>query len=63
MRLIHEPNIDNPDAFYEELIAGQRDLRDEQAELFQARLLLVLANHIGDRGVLSEAIQAARRGL
>ncbi len=63
MRLIHEPNIDKPDAFYEELIAGQRDLRDEQAELFQAKLLLVLANHIGDREVLSEAIQTARRGL
>jgi len=61
MTLRLEPNIPDPDGFYEELIGMQRDLDDEQAALFQARLLLVLANHIGDRAVLTQALQAARR--
>ena len=37
-----------------------RDLNDEQATWFQARLVLVLANHVGDRAVLSQAIALAR---
>ncbi len=60
MTLKLEPNLSDPDGFYEELIGCQRDLSDEQAELFQARLLLVLANHVGDRRVLSEAMRVAR---
>ncbi|GAB4561609.1 MAG: DUF2783 domain-containing protein [Rhizobacter sp.] len=60
MTLNLEPNLSDPDGFYEELIGYQRDLNDEQAELFQARLLLVLANHVGDRRVLSEAMRVAR---
>jgi len=63
MPLIRESNLVDPDGFYEELIASQRDLTDEQAELFQAKLLLVLANHVGDRSVLREAIATARRAL
>jgi len=60
MTLRLELNLSDPDGFYEELIACQRDLSDEQAELFQARLLLVLANHVGDRQILSEAMRVAR---
>lgn len=60
MTLKLEPNLSDPDGFYEELIGCQRDLSDEQAELFQVRLLLVLANHVGDRRVLSEAMRVAR---
>jgi hypothetical protein len=63
MTLIREPNIPDPDGFYEALIASQRELTDEQAERFQAKLLLVLANHVGDREVLDEAMRVARRGL
>jgi len=59
MALNLEPNLIDPDGFYEELIACQRDLSDDEAELFQARLLLVLANHVGDRQVLSEAMRVA----
>jgi len=59
MPLNLEPNLIDPDGFYEELIACQRDLSDDEAELFQARLLLVLANHVGDRQVLSEAMRVA----
>jgi hypothetical protein len=56
-------NLLDADGFYEELIETQRDLSDAQAELFSAKLVLLLANHIGDRQVLSEALQAARAGL
>ncbi|MFM2066637.1 MAG: hypothetical protein RLZZ584_1546 [Pseudomonadota bacterium] len=54
-----DPNLSDPDGFYEALIHCQRELGDEAAELFQARLLLVLANHIGDRAVLSQAMKVA----
>ena len=63
MTLRHDPNIPDPDGFYEELIACVQDLDDARAERFQAKLLLVLANHVGDREVLREAMQTARRGL
>ena len=63
MTLTLESNMVDPDGFYEELIGCQRDLGDEQAELFQAKLLLVLANHVGDRQVLSAAMRVAREGL
>ena len=59
MSLIHEPNIHDPDSFYEELVGAQRDLTDAEAEMLLAKLVLILANHIGDRGVLSEAIRMA----
>ena len=51
------------DRFYEMLIEGHRDLGDEQSELMNARLVLLLANHIGDLRVLQEAIEAARAGV
>jgi hypothetical protein len=51
------------DDFYEALIAAHRGLADEQSELLQARLVLLLANHIGDLSVLREAIALARRGV
>lgn len=60
MPLNRQPNIPNPDGFYEELIGAQRDLSDDQADRVLAKLVLILANHIGDREVLSEAIQLAR---
>jgi hypothetical protein len=61
MPLNRQPNIPGPDAFYEELIAAQRDLTDEQADTLLAKLVLILANHVGDRAVLSEALALARQ--
>ncbi len=58
--LHREPRIADPDGFYEELIASQRDLSDEQSDLLLAKLVLILANHIGDRQVLREALELAR---
>jgi hypothetical protein len=48
------------DDFYESLIDMHRDLSDEQSERVNARLILILANHIGDIGVLREAMRQAR---
>lgn len=51
------------DAFYDRLVSTHRGLSDAQSELLQARLLLLLANHIGDLRVLDEAIALARRDI
>ena len=51
------------DDFYEALIDTHRDLSDEQSEAVNARLVLLLANHIGDIGVLREAMRIARAGV
>jgi hypothetical protein len=48
------------DAFYDLLIEGHRGLSDAASELLNARLVLMLANHIGDLRVLREAVAAAR---
>lgn len=51
------------DDFYEALIEAHRDLDDAQSERLNARLILLLANHIGDLTVLREALAAAREDL
>lgn len=60
MPLNRQPNIADPDGFYEELIASQRNLSDEQCELMNSKLVLLLANHVGDREVLREALHLAQ---
>jgi hypothetical protein len=58
-----EPNVVAPDDIYQALIDLHRDLSDEQSELVNARLILLLANHIGDLDVLREAMRRAREGI
>lgn len=58
--LITAPNIANPDDFYEALIDMHRDLDEAQSQAVNARLILLLANHIGDMQVLREAMTHAR---
>ena len=69
-----QPNLNEPgkryfrdfsagDDFYEALIDTHRDLTDEQSEQVNARLVLLLANHIGDIGELRQAMALARQGL
>jgi hypothetical protein len=58
-----EPNIAAPDDFYEALIDTHRDLSPEQSHLVNAKLILLLANHIGDLAVLREAMTQARAGV
>ena len=47
-----ESNLAAPDDFYERLIATHRGLSDEESSLVNAKLVLLLANHIGDPDVL-----------
>jgi hypothetical protein len=58
--LILTPNIADPDGFYDELLAAHEGLSKEQSDALNARLILVLANHLGDRTVLSQALAAAK---
>ncbi len=51
------------DDFYEALIDTHRDLSDEQSAMVNAKLILLLANHVGDIGVLREAMAIARQNL
>ena len=53
------PNIADPDGFYAELIGAHEGLSDAESQALNARLILLLANHIGDRRVLTEAITEA----
>jgi len=55
-----EPRIDAPDDFYEALIEAHRGLSDTESQALNARLILLLANHIGDLEVLREALTVAR---
>jgi hypothetical protein len=61
--LITESNHPAPDDFYERLIATHRGLSEAESAVVNAKLVLLLANHIGDTEVLAEAMAAARRGL
>jgi hypothetical protein len=60
MPLITEPHLEAPDPFYEALIDAHRDLTEQQSHALNARLVLLLANHIGQHEVLLQALQAAR---
>jgi Protein of unknown function (DUF2783) len=58
-----EPGLPDPDGFYEQLIALHHGLSDAESTLVNAKLVLLLANHIGDPAVLAQAMAAARRGV
>ena len=59
-RLTTEPNLAAPDDFYERLIAAHRGLDEAQSAMVNAKLVLLLANHVGDADVLRAAMAAAR---
>ena len=58
-----ELNISAPDEFYEALVDIHRFLTPEQSKLVNAKLILLLANHVGDLGVLRAAMDKAREGV
>ena len=57
------PNIVSPDDFYQLLIDTHRNLSLEESALVNAKLILLLANHIGDLTVLRQAMIKAREGV
>ena len=60
MNLITTPHLDAPDDFYEALIDAHQDLGPDESHALNARLVLLLANHVGDVDVLRQALRAAR---
>ena len=60
MELITSPHLESPDDFYEALIEAHRDLDNQASHALNARLVLLLSNHIGSLDVLRQALQAAR---
>jgi 5-carboxymethyl-2-hydroxymuconate isomerase len=54
-----EPNLAHPDDFYAALLALHDGRSSEESERINARLILLLANHIGDSAVLREALETA----
>jgi len=61
MPLITTPNLDAGDDFYEALLSAHHGLDIDASHAFNARLILLLANHIGRQDVLLEALAAAAR--
>ncbi|MDB5822518.1 MAG: hypothetical protein JWR21_1222 [Herminiimonas sp.] len=55
-----DPNMAQPDDFYEALIEMHQGLDEAQSQMVNARLILLLANHVGDLTVLKEAMRLAR---
>lgn len=51
------------DDFYEALINAHQDLTDEQSHELNAKLVLILANHVGDLSVLREALSLSRQSV
>ncbi len=63
MVLLTTPHLTAPDDFYEALIDAHRDLNSAQSVELNAKLVLLLANHIGNLDVLREALIAARASV
>ena len=55
-----ELNIDDPDGFYDALVSAHEGLSEQESADLDARLVLLLANQVGDTNVLLECIAAAR---
>jgi hypothetical protein len=58
--LVTAPNMLDGDRFYAELLEAHQGLTPEQTHALNARLVLVLANHVGDAVALTQALAAAR---
>lgn len=57
--LVLTPNIPDGDGFYDELLMSHENLSKEDSDAFNARLVLLLCNHIGDRDIIRQALKAA----
>ncbi|NNF89790.1 MAG: DUF2783 domain-containing protein [Boseongicola sp.] len=57
--LITTPNLGNPDDSYAALLRAHEGLSEAETHALNARLILILANHIGDLDVIEEAITCA----
>ena len=55
-----ELRIDDPDAFYERLIELHANRSEEESRLINAKLILMMANEIGDQRVLEQMLQTLK---
>ncbi len=60
-KLNTRPNLDDPDGFYARLMVTHDGLSKAESDALNARLILIMANHIGDEEVLKQALAAARK--
>jgi hypothetical protein len=63
MTLDTSPRLSDPDALFALLVAAHRDLGEADSRRLDAKLVLLLANHIGDMAVLRQAIALASEGI
>ena len=63
MALVTRSNFEKPDDAFRAIIEAHRGLSDQASADLDAALVLILANHIGDLGVLREAIELAKRRM
>jgi len=59
-KLITQSRFSDPDAAFVALVEARRGLNEQQAAELDAKLVLILANHIGDPDILAEAIALAK---
>ncbi len=59
-KLRTEPQIEDPDDFYARLIDLHEGLSSEESNSLNCKLILLMANHIGDREVLFEVLDVVR---
>ncbi len=59
-KLILSPNLDNADGFFDALARAHDGLEKSTSDALNARLIFLLANHIGDNEVLDQALKAAQ---
>ena len=62
-QLVTENRLADPDRTYRALIEAHRGLSDEDSAALNSRLVLILANHIGEHAVLQEAIALAKKSM
>ncbi len=60
MPLTTAPNFETPDASYAALLAAHEDLSESESHALNARLVLILMNHIGEAALIEEALTLAR---
>lgn len=60
MALITRPNLARPDEVYARLLRAHEGLSPEDSAALNARLVLILANHLGDDAVIEEALRLAQ---
>ena len=63
MPLKREPNLKDPDGLYAAILDTHADLSESESVALNARLVLLLANHIGEEAVVREALALARQSI